>query len=188
MRLLFGKILSGEIRTPGSFSLKAVRTLGMINKTTAEEFERLCNVSMVIGNQARVISYSGSAGQNSLKDHGLGFIVLSDLNENDLIYGDFNTKTDCKILVESRIPFEYASQTVWLEKIDERKIDGLSKVRGIVFSKIGTELRQIVSLRADSNYTLKLIKYFQDRGCELIKAVTKREDGSLFGKPYRDLG
>jgi hypothetical protein len=188
MQLLFGKILSGEIKRPGTFSPKAVSTLGLMNQTTAQQFEQLCYMSISIeSGVVKVVAYSGDAGQNSLAKHKLDFTALNDLNENCLVYSDFNSWHNLKSLAQFGEPFEYANDTVWLQTKDVTKLDGLSKVHGVTFSRVGAELKQIVSARPDPSYTSELIKYFEDRGCALIKATGRKEDGHLVGRPYRDL-
>ena len=68
MQLLFGRILAGEIRKPGSFSLRSVRTLALINKTAANIFEILCNTSVHVDrlNIDMTIS-AGHPGNNALQ-------------------------------------------------------------------------------------------------------------------------
>jgi Protein of unknown function (DUF2806) len=187
MQLLFGKVLSGEIKRPGTFSMKAVRVLSMLSPVTARQFEKLCNLSVSFLNRAQVISYAGQAGQNSLAKHGLSFDVLNNLNENDLIYSDYNAWFDWHALAEVRMPFSYANEIVWIEKKDKSKLNRLSKVHGITFSEIGKELRLIVSMQSDSSYTSELTKYFEKSGCDLMKMIGRREGGALIGRPYRDL-
>jgi hypothetical protein len=187
MQVLFGKILSGEISSPGTFSLKAVRTLSMMSMKTLRHFKTLCNLSASFEGRALVISYWGNASQNSLVMHGLYFALLNELNENDLVHSDYNISYSWKPFAEGRIPFSYASETVWLQTKDANKLDFLSKVRGVVFTTVGRELRRIISMQPDPSYTRELIKYFEARGCELFKSTSKREDGALVGRPYRDL-
>jgi hypothetical protein len=185
MQLLFGKILSGEIKQPGTFSLKAVRTLSMMSQTTAKQFEQLCNVSIAFGGTLMVISHSGDAGKNALAGCGLNFDVLSNLNENDLIYSDFNIKFRAKVISDGAW-FDYAGETVCLQTTDVDKRNALHW-NGVMLSKIGIELRQIVSMQPDPSYTLHLVNYFEGIGYDLIKATGRLDDGWLTVKRYRDL-
>ena len=187
MQLLFGKILSGEIKRPGTFSLRAVRTLSMMSQTTAKQFEKFCNLSIAAANFVMVIALKAQ-----LK-YELDFETLSNLNENDLIYGDFNIPLDFAPLLVPRMgrpaetdPFEYAGETVWLHATDVTKIDALRQVNSAMFSRTGIELRRIVSMQPDPSYTLELIEYFDTRGCDLMKATGRNEDGHLIGRRYRD--
>ena len=86
MRFIFGKILSGEIIKPGSFSIKTLKIISQLDNHAAELFQLLCSqaVSLRISNQiidARVISFDGSAASNSLSQFGLSFRSLNILQE-----------------------------------------------------------------------------------------------------------
>lgn len=47
MQLLFGRILAGEIRKPGSYSIRAVKILGELDQNTAVLFKKLCSICVV---------------------------------------------------------------------------------------------------------------------------------------------
>ena len=49
MQLRFGRILAGEIRQPGSYSIKAVKLLGEIDQNTAILFKKFCSACVVVG-------------------------------------------------------------------------------------------------------------------------------------------
>ena len=98
MQLRFGRILAGEIRKPGSYSIKAVKTLGELNQSAAVLFKKLCSLCVVTETpydsdivDARVVSIEGDAAQNALEKYGLGFDQLNVLNEYRLIVSDYNS-------------------------------------------------------------------------------------------------
>jgi hypothetical protein len=179
MRLLFGRILSGEIKTPGSFSLKTIRVLSMMNQATAQQFEMLCNRSVVIGEHTMMISDPTI----SLLYHDLTADILNNLNDNDLIHSDFEGRRRWKLKIGEL--FDYAGNAVWLDaKLGN---ETMGKIGCILFSTAGKELRQIVFMQPDPDYTSALVSYFEAQGCDLMKATGRRGDGTLTGKPYRDL-
>lgn len=55
LRLLFGKILAGEIRTAGTFSMRTLQSLGMLTQQVAQSFQQFCNCSTKIS-KSKVIS------------------------------------------------------------------------------------------------------------------------------------
>jgi hypothetical protein len=80
MQRLFGKILAGEIRRPGSFSIRTIKLLSQPDNSAALTFHRLCSLSASLRTadrifDARVISM-GSAAANSLQPFGLSFDIL----------------------------------------------------------------------------------------------------------------
>ncbi|MXV82272.1 DUF2806 domain-containing protein [Candidatus Poribacteria bacterium] len=83
-QLLFGRILAGEIRNPGSYSFPTLKTLGELDQNTAALFKKLCSACVVLQIQnnehiidARVSSLGGNAGSNALKKYGLDFGQLN---------------------------------------------------------------------------------------------------------------
>ena len=48
MQLRFGRILAGEIRQPGSYSIKAVKALGELDEKAAALFKYLCSACVVM--------------------------------------------------------------------------------------------------------------------------------------------
>ena len=84
MQLRFGRILAGEIRQSGSYSIKAVKLLGELDQDTASLFKKLCSACVTLEIpysdregmhvlDARVPSLGGNAGSNALSKYGLGF-------------------------------------------------------------------------------------------------------------------
>lgn len=48
MQTLFGRILAGEIRNPGSYSKRTVKILGDLDQNTAALFKKLCSICVVL--------------------------------------------------------------------------------------------------------------------------------------------
>ena len=119
MQKLFGRILAGEIKQPGSYSIKAIKALSELDPTVAKLFKRLCSCASFISPpgfnhviiDARVISLGGNAGSNSLGKFGLGFSELNLLNEYGLIISDFNSWYDYQLCIWSeKKGFFYSSK------------------------------------------------------------------------------
>jgi len=101
MQSAFGKILAGEIRRPGSFSIRAVRLLAQLDNPAESLFQTLCSLAISLRAppdpriifDARVVSM-GNAGANSLQAYGLTFDSLNILQEYGLIISDYNSYLD----------------------------------------------------------------------------------------------
>ncbi len=92
MQALFGKILAGEIRKPGSFSIRTIKILGSIDQTVASHFVRLCSMSISRQDRSHLVaSLGGNASGNALQEYGLNFSALNLLNEYSLIISDYNS-------------------------------------------------------------------------------------------------
>lgn len=99
MKFVFGKILSGEILNPGTFSIRTLRIVSQLDNQAARLFQILCSHSIRLkaGNlffDGRVVSLTGQAGSNSLREYGLSFDNLNILQEYGLIISDYNSYRD----------------------------------------------------------------------------------------------
>ena len=92
MRLLFGRILAGEIRKPGRYSIRTVRILGQLDQNAATLFKRLCSVSagLIDSASGNIISFKAISLENNplsshtLEKYGLSASVLNTLQEYGL--------------------------------------------------------------------------------------------------------
>ena len=105
MRETFARILAGEIRQPGTFSIQALRTVSGLSKSTATLFRRAASLRVGLevmaasqgGSQrrmildARVPAVDGQLGANSLQNEGLGYGQLTKLTENGLLHADYSS-------------------------------------------------------------------------------------------------
>ena len=90
VRILFGKVLAGEVRAPGSFSK---RSLTELDTETGRLFQRFCSISLTLDNvDIRVVTNGfGNASNNALQPYGLGYSALSQLLQAGLVVSDFNS-------------------------------------------------------------------------------------------------
>jgi hypothetical protein len=169
MQLLFGKILAGEILRPSSFSLKTVKLMGELDSRAANLFQRLASLAVslrVSGTivDARVVSLSGSAAQNSLQDYGLGFGTLNLLHEFGLIIPDYNSYMDYRasVVVGSNVslPFTFQNRQWALLPPEERAPQQELRLNGVALSAAGKELLDIVDIVLDEEYSAALEAFF----------------------------
>ena len=183
--VLFGKILAGEIRKPGSFSTRAVRILGSLDHNIASHFVTLCSLGISQLNEVRVPSISGDAGNNTLQQYGLGFDELNLLNEHGLIIPDYNSwreMTPFRILpgLERQavcVPFGYQGRHWLLMPVSNNVKDVINKtwkIYGVALTRVGRELSKIVEIKPMDEYTERLSKYFEGQGFRM----TEVDDGT----------
>ena len=182
-QLLFGRILAGEIKQPGSYSIKAVKLLGELDQSIAALFKKLCSACIVYGVfripgeqvfDTRVSSFSGNAGSNALQKYGLGFDQLNLLNGYDLIISDYNSWFDYNMCIVNQdnpvlLPFQYQGKNWVLSPLPERENKPELRVSGVALSHVGRELFRIVDQDPMPEYTQDLKKYFAGQQLQMVE-------------------
>ena len=180
-RLLFGCILAGEIRNPGSYSILTLKTLGELDQNIATLFKKLCSACVVLGIQnnehiidARVPSLGGDTGSNALEKYGLGFDQLSILNEYDLIISDYNSWRDYNLCITNQnnpilLPFQHQGKHWILSPLSERDNKPEFRLSGVMLSHVGRELLRIVNQDPMEQYTENLKKFFAGQNLQMVE-------------------
>ncbi len=179
MKLVFGKILSGEIIKPGSFSIKTIKLISQLDNQAAKLFQVLCNqsVSLRIAGKvfdARVISLNGNAGSNSLSQFGLSFDNLNVLQEYGLIISDYNSfmpYASCTVNEQRQVgaAIHFQGKNFGLIPTDREKFDKVLKLNGVALTKAGKELLDIIPITPADKYRDALIEFFKAKHLELVE-------------------
>ena len=180
MQEMWAKVLAGEVASPGSTSLRTMSVLRNLDQPTAQKFKRLCSIAVstsVLGVQDydhRVISLSGNAGTNSLRDYGLPFRVLNLLNEHELIIADYNSWSDYRGCIATQrsngpgrvvlVGLKYQGQLWCLVPVGDRDQSQELRVSGVALTSAGRELSRVVELEAVPQYDEALRSYFTGKG------------------------
>ncbi len=178
MQTLFGKILAGEIRKPGSYSTRTVRILGSLDQSVANHFMTLC--SMCISAQfqdIRASSLGGNASDNALKEYGLDFATLNLLNEHGLIIADYNSWYEFKPGVAFSgagqqavcFPLNYLGRHWILMPVSEDRIGKTLRIHGVALTQSGRELYKIVRVKPLDKYSQELAQFLKKRGFRMIE-------------------
>ena len=184
MQILFGKILAGEIRRPSSFSIKAVKIMGDLDSEVANFFRRLCSLCIVFAMprtgkivDARVLSLSGDAAQNSLRKYGLDFGQLNILHEYGLIISDYNSWREWLLVGKgTEDVLECLHQdTYWDLLPSDNKKDRKVRLHGVALSKVGQELFEIVEIEPVENYTADLVDFFAKQNLNMVQMPKKQK-------------
>ena len=184
MQLIFGHILAGEINQPGSYSIKAVKTLGQLDQNIATLFKKFCSVCVVFGVfgipnsehtiDARVPSLGGNPGSNALSKYGLGFDQLNLLNEYDLIISAYNSQYDYNLCIINKnnpalLPFQYQKKPWALLPAPDWDNKSEFRVSGVALSRVGRELFRIVDQDPMPEYTENLKKFFAGQKLQMVE-------------------
>ncbi len=179
MRMIFSKILSGEVSKPGSFSIKTIKLVSQLDSNVARLFQTLCSNSIsfqVKGSiiDVRVVGLKGSPASNSLSQFGLSFGELNILQEYGLIISDFNSFMDympalMNESLELSLPFTFDNKLHAFVFIDAEKPLSDLKMNGVALTQAGKELFKIMTIEANVNYKNALFEFFQSRNLEVVE-------------------
>jgi uncharacterized repeat protein (TIGR03899 family) len=156
MRMLWGKLLAGEVARPGSFSPATLQALAVLPRSTALTFTRLCDISAAwlppfdqLLMPLVLAEPFGSPGVNSLSLFGLSYQALSTLVEAGLISGDFTAYND---LLGASLPHCIGDQHIL--HTPEEGYNAANKVRCKVvnLTAAGRELRTLVTITTRPEY------------------------------------
>ena len=185
VREVFLRILAGEIKRPGSFSLQTLRIVGTIDQKTARSFRRAASIrissefqfkGVLLFQDDRIPAVGDGLGNNCLKDEGLGYTVLQNLMEHGLIYTDlgsyFTYGTSARITqngVTHSIPILATHQKErWLLTPTDasQNVTGI-KVEGAGFTSSGHELMSIVDPEELPEFRNKLVAHLSTLGLQV---------------------
>lgn len=162
MKIIFSKILSGEIKQPGSFSMKTLDLISQLDNKAATLFQNLCNLTsgMYLGEylfDAQVVSFNGSAASNSLEDFELGFANLNILEEYGLINSDYNSWIHYAPSIANdqnkvRTSIKLGNKYFGFKTINNLEYDKILQTSGVRLTNAGKELYQIIPKGDNQKY------------------------------------
>ncbi|MGX9987544.1 DUF2806 domain-containing protein [Soonwooa purpurea] len=178
LKLIFGKILSGEISRPGKFSIRTLKLISQLDNEAASLFQTFCNntSALYIGNKtirdARVVVFKGTAGSNALSKYGLSFDNLNILQEYGLIISDYNSyyPFDLAILNDDNTVFatiELQNKRFFLVPTDRKNYNREIKLYGVSLTKSGKELFEIVTKNDSEQYFKDFEKFMEEKQLNL---------------------
>ena len=180
VQLFLAKILAGEIRSPGTFSPKAIQTLSTLDQATAKIFQAFCNISFEIpqlGDSfcAVICDPFGNPGSNALISVGLSYGELAYLQDAGLIQHDLSAWREIPVFLFampikigdkifsfkpemmdfiSSLTDEQLQQTAGMKKV---------KVNSINFTAVGRELRKVLHLSNNQLYNEKFKEWLMPK-------------------------
>lgn len=175
MQSLWGKVLAGEVKHPGSFSLRTLDILKNISQNEAEIFAKLARIAFYSGGKIFVPNPDRGLFLND--KFGIGFLDLLLLREIGLL-----APSDLEF---SLLPVEEDSQAVFTcgstcILIDRPAGTPKQPVKAVLFTEIGKQLLQLIDrVPADPLYIEKFASSFQYPGVVIRsgKILEWQDDG-----------
>ncbi|MDE0203531.1 MAG: DUF2806 domain-containing protein, partial [Rhodospirillaceae bacterium] len=166
MQALWSRVLAGQVRKPGTTSIRTLGILKDVDVTTARLFSRFCSAAVyLMGHEgdifdARVPSLGGNAGQNSIAEFDLGFGQLNRLNEHGLIISDYDSYNTYVVVSEPDRDRElelYHQGVPWDWVLAEQNVkERTVKLHGVAMTVAGSELSRVVTPQPIAEYTKAL--------------------------------
>jgi uncharacterized protein DUF2806 len=175
MQELWGRILAGEIRRPGSFSLRTLQFVKNITKSEAQLFEHVGRLALR-RNQVSFISMVDKGWlQEKREVYPIQQFTLAELGimyPGDLVLKCFGNPDD--------IEFALLGGT-YLIHVKRGKIAGGIDMPIWKFTDVGRELLELVRRERDDEYLEEVGRFFVARGGEaVIGTITERSsDGKI---------
>ncbi|RYF47378.1 MAG: DUF2806 domain-containing protein [Cytophagaceae bacterium] len=168
MKEIFSNILAGEISKPGSFSIKAIRTISALDKSVASSFNQLCSLALKSPHISKVLTLEKDASGNGLIEYGLSFEVLSQLQEYGLIHVDYNAYMDYAGLINFADAIIYQNRPAVMVRLDGVEALTEFKLNGVTLSKVGRELYDIARITPSDKYSNSLSAFLRSKGHDLV--------------------
>lgn len=152
LKVVWAKILAGEIQSPGNFSLRTLDVIKNISPDEAEVFLKLCDVASDFWFVIK------PDHQSDLTKYGLNYHNLMIQVECGLL-SDTNfafSKADCDVEYE----ISYANRCISLTHPKNKKIEFAM----LVLSKAGQQLCKLLKREVNTDYFEDIGKHFEDRG------------------------
>ena len=164
---LWGKILAGEVVSPGTFSRRTLQALKTLETEDVEAFKVFCSVSMTHSDTSHkrfVLSPKRNAGKVKMMQE---ILVSAGLLES----GDVEINID--------EDFKYFGHDVWL---DQKTPEGnCRKVHLRHFTRVGNQLFNIADPSLDWELMKGACGYLESEGIEVTFREEKLKDECPFG-------
>lgn len=166
---LFGRILAGEIRRPGSFSIRTVKLLAELDNDAARMFVAACSMAVAFqtpsGITDVVLPFVSDTDSRALEPWGIDAKSLHLLREVGLITTQPRLAVMCRTaVVEQGEPKDCLLHQGrrWALHPQQKLGDGFKPFMwGIAFTRIGMELFPIVELSPKDDFTAHIIGKFE---------------------------
>lgn len=176
MQFLWGKVLAGEIATPGFFSLRTLDALRNISKAEAELFRKACSLAMADG----WIAVPGHDLNSALVPYGLTYGDILSLRDIGLLMDGDNIHKDFSPANPVPGPQEHNAMLLnngqWIQ-LSGQGLAGL-RITALLFTKVGRELQRLIDPSADDEYLHALGNNLRARGIVAKRGISTPQDGN----------
>lgn len=175
MQFLWGKVLAGEIATPGSFSTRTLDVLKSLSKVEAEHFRCACSCAMVDG----WIAVPGHDLNTALKPFGLNYSAILTLRDAGLLMDGDNLYKD--FTAQGVVPDSTQLDTLLINNQILIQVGGPAllglKLSSLIFTTAGRELQRLVDPLPNEDYLRALGQFLRARSLTVKRGIPVSRDG-----------
>lgn len=178
MRAIFGKILAGEIRYPGTFSIRTLKIVSQLDQKVAQEFIKLCEICIhtrtndVIKHVFAPAFNIGPMQSKDFTEFGISLDSVTDMIDYGLVspFNDYECDFEsCIKINESNFEssFWFADKNIVLTPKESWKRGFGTGMNGAFLTPVGKDLFSILTINNNHKVYLKLHSFFDKYGLEL---------------------
>lgn len=172
LKTIWGKILAGEVKSPGSYSLRTLETLKNLSRKEAELFTRACQYASGYTNHSIIF-------EKNEPDFGIGmnYDEISALMDAGLLLNSFMTSQSFQ-LEDGKFPVVYQEYIILVSVPNK----DLANADVLLFTTAANELYPIVGKKLDMDNMRFIASYFKRRKAtkvEWAKLKQVNEDGTF---------
>ncbi|MEO9531841.1 MAG: DUF2806 domain-containing protein [Crocinitomicaceae bacterium] len=185
MQKIWGKILSGQVKNPKSFSFRTLDALRNLSKEEAKIFAKVAQYAILDHRDAFL--YKGKKNQELLKKFNIQYSDITLLQELDLLHtGDFvglNMKKSERTTIET---YQFGSKVVVVKRKPEAPSNSLSI---FLFTSVGKELLTLIKNESEFDYLLAFAKDARTAASSVQHADFLKREGNqvTFKEPLIDI-
>lgn len=161
LQLILSRILSGEIRQPGSYKQRTLHVLSTLDQDTGRLFQRLCDISFqpILGYRSAcvIVEPFGRPGSNDLSPVGLDFTAFTQFQDAGLVQAELNGWREYTPQLFT-LPFSLGNKTVQLKAGPDVKRNP-QRTNVVFFTAVGIELRRVLTLNSNPVYNEKFVDW-----------------------------
>lgn len=163
LQVLWGKILAGEVASPGRYSLRTLEVLKQMTKREAELFTLVANIA----DSAGYIYLPGD--HNSVIAFGLTYDSLLALREAGLMHQGDSLFRDFSNMPQGKVGLTLNIAETWV-RIDCANL-ATTNFSILALTQPGRELRQLAATGANEDYLKALAVFMRARGNQAYRGT-----------------
>lgn len=177
LQVIWGRILSGEIKQPNSYSMRTLDVLRNISRKEAQAFNKLSNCAFKIGK-----SYFIYDNRETLKEEGITLTNYSELDDAGLIKKESYKKTRINHNNKQNEIYVLSGEYIILFKnknLDQAK--SYIDIPTFSLTKAGREICSVIQKSYKENYVRSLANELREQEITVqVSKITDIQNGYMF--------